>query len=220
MKRKSVYLVLAIVFFVYSVVVFVVPFEKTSVFWISYVFAVIAMGFQIPLWNRALGGNELKSKFLGFPVLHIGIIYLIIQLTLSLAMMSTPGIPTWITIVVDIVILAAACVCIISGDVARATIEETEAKVQPKVAYIKTLKANVDVLISQESNPEIKKELTSLADIIRYSEPMSNSALDGTEKQIADKVAMIANAGDMKLKLIAEVKELMNKRNIKCKALK
>lgn len=220
MKRKFGYLVLAIIFVVFSIIAFLVPFEKTPVFWLSYMFAVIALGFQIPLWNGVLGGNELKNKFLGFPILHIGSIYLIIQLIVSLAMMSIPGISTWIAIVVDIVILAAACVCTISGDVARATIEKTEAKVQPKVAYIKTLKADVDVLISQEGNPEVKRELTALADIIRYSDPMSNSVLEGIENQIAGKIAMVANAGDNKIELITEIKELMNQRNIKCKALK
>ena len=44
--------------------------------------------------------------------------------------------------------------------------------------------------------------------------------MEGIENQIAGKIAMVANAGDNKIELITEIKELMNQRNIKCKALK
>ena len=38
------------------------------------------MAFQIPLWNRALDKETIGSKYLSFPVLQIGVTYLIIQI--------------------------------------------------------------------------------------------------------------------------------------------
>lgn len=220
MKKQNGYLILGIVFAVFTVVAFVAPFTKTPVFWVSYLFGLVAICFQISLWNKALKGESLKSKFLGFPVLYIGVTYLIVQLIISLIMMAVPGIPIWVVIIVDVIVLAITCILSISGDVAKTAIEKTEEKVQTKTAFIKGLKADVDVLLSEEKDPVIKKELVKLADDIRYSDPMSSSELEEIENQIAEKIAAIASAGDSKRYLISEIIGLIKQRSIKCKALK
>lgn len=67
------YFILGILFILVSVIAFAVPAAKTAAFWISYGFAVIAFAAQLIIWKAALGRSEsLKSKFLGFPVVHIG----------------------------------------------------------------------------------------------------------------------------------------------------
>ncbi|MEI3140542.1 MAG: hypothetical protein V8S34_02575 [Lawsonibacter sp.] len=62
-------------------VAFAVPVPKTAAFWIVYGFTVIAFAAQIIIWKTAFGrGEALKSKFLGFPMIHIGIVYLAVQI--------------------------------------------------------------------------------------------------------------------------------------------
>ncbi|WP_105305246.1 hypothetical protein [Anaerolactibacter massiliensis] len=220
MKKRSGYLILAIILVVFAVVAFVAPFEKTPVFWVSFVFGLLAICFQIPLWNKALSGETLKSKFLGFPVLHIGIAYMIIQLIVSIIMMAVPGIPLWIAIIVDVVILAISCALVTSGGVARTAIEETEGKIQAKTSFIKSLKADVDILLSKETDSEVRDELRKLSDEIRFSDPMSNNALDNIEAEISDKLISVSAAGENKKNVISEISGLIKQRNIKCKALK
>ena len=82
MKKNSTngYLLLGILFALVSVITFVVPAERSTAFWIAYAFTAVAFVAQIGIWKIALGkGETLKSKFLGFPVVHIGVVYLIIQ---------------------------------------------------------------------------------------------------------------------------------------------
>ena len=83
MKKNSSkgYVILGILFVLVSVIAFAVPLAKTAAFWISYAFTVIAFAAQIVIWKAALGRAEsLKSKFLGFPVVHIGMVYLVVQI--------------------------------------------------------------------------------------------------------------------------------------------
>jgi len=162
MKKRSGYLILGIIFAVFTVVAFVAPFTKSAVFWISYLFGLVALIFQIPLWNKALNGETLKSKFLGFPVLHIGVVYLVIQLIVSIIMMAIPGIPVWVAIIVDVLILAISCVLVSSGGVARSAIEQTEEKIRTQTSFIKELKATVDILLSEETDADVKAELGML----------------------------------------------------------
>ena len=220
MQKRSGYLILTIVLIVFAVDAFVAPFEKTRVFWVSFAFGLLAICFQIPLWNKALSGETLRSKFLGFPVLHIGIAYLIIQLIVSIIMMAVPGIRLWIAIIVDVFILTITCVLITSGGVARSAIEETEEKIQEKTSFIKGLKADIDILLSKETDTKVKEALRKLSEETRYSDPMSNSALGSIEAEISEKMISFSTAGENKLNVISEISELIKQRNIKCKALK
>ena len=205
---------------IFSVIAFTIPISKSIVFWISYLFGLLAMAFQIPLWNRALDKETLGSKYLSFPVLQIGATYLIIQIIISIIMMVIPTAPTWAAVIINSLIFAIACFLVISGDVAKTRIENTENKVQISTGFIKGLKSDVYILLAKETDPNVKNELSKLTDEIRYSDPMSSRDLVEIEKQIAEKVASIETAGEDKLILITEIRELLEQRNIRCKSLK
>ena len=80
MKKNSTkgYVILGILFALVSITAFAVPTVKTTTFWIAYVFTAAAFAAQIGIWKTALGKEALKSKFIGFPIVHIGIVYAII----------------------------------------------------------------------------------------------------------------------------------------------
>ena len=87
MNKDSVkgYAILGILFALVSAVVFAVPTAKTPAFWIAYGFTVVAFATQPFIWKSALGREEsLKSKFLGFPVVYIAVVYLAIQLIITI----------------------------------------------------------------------------------------------------------------------------------------
>ena len=135
-------------------------------------------------------------------------------------MMAVPGIRLWIAIIVDVFILTITCVLITSDGVARSAIEETEEKIQEKTSFIKGLKADIDILLSKETDTKVKEALRKLSEEIRYSDPMSNSALEGIEAEISEKMKSVSTAGENKNNLISEISGLIKQRNIKCKALK
>ena len=222
MKKNSSkgYLILGILFILVSVIAFTVPAAKTAAFWISYAFTVVAFAAQIIIWNAALGRSEsLKSKFLGFPVVHIGIVYLVVQIIALIVFLAIPTLPIWSAVVACAVIAGVSAVCMIASDVGRGEIDRVSAKVQEKTFYIRELQADVEMLEEQEQNPEIKISLTKLAEKIRYSDPMSNIALADLEDRIREKVTALRTA-DHKLEIIAELDLLLAERNRKAKILK
>ena len=222
MKKNSSkgYFILGILFILVGVIAFAVPTAKTAAFWISYAFTVIAFAAQIIIWNAALGRSEsLKSKFLGFPVVHIGIVYLVVQIIALIVFLAIPTLPIWSAVVACAVIAGVSAVCMIASDVGRGEIDRVSAKVQEKTFYIRELQADVEMLEEQEQNPEIKISLTKLAEKIRYSDPMSNIALADLEDRIREKVTALRTA-DHKLEIIAELDLLLAERNRKAKILK
>lgn len=222
MKKNSTkgYVILGILLVVVSVIAFAVPRQKTTAFWITYAFAAIAILAQIIIWKAALGREDtLKRKFLGFPVLHIGIVYLIVQLAAFAIYLLNPTLPTWSAVVICVVLVGIFSVCMISADAGRSEIEQVEDKVQEKTFYIRSLQADVELLANAEPDTEVRAELLRLAEKIRFSDPMSHEQLVDLETQIAEKVTALRTDNN-KAETIEELGFLVDERNRKIKLLK
>ena len=222
MKKNSTkgYVILGILFVLISIIAFAVPTVKTATFWIAYVFTAAAFAAQIVIWKTALGKEgTLKSKFLGFPVVHIGIVYAIIQTVAFAVFLFVPTLPVWSAIVVCSVIAGVSAVCMISADAGRDEIERVEAKVQKKVFYIRELQADIELLADNESDAAVKTALAQLAERIRYSDSMSSEQLADLENKISAKVLELKTAPN-KVEIITELNSLLDERNKKCKIAK
>ena len=208
-NRSKGYLILGILFVLVSVIAFAVPLAKTTAFWISYAFTVIAFAAQIIIWKSALGRTEaLKSKFLGFPVVHIGIVYLVVQIIALAVFLFIPTLPIWSAVVACAVIAGASAVCMIASDVGRSEIERVSSKVQKKTFFIKQVQTEIELLADAETDVTTKSALTQLAEKIRYSDPMSNEQIADIEDRITAKVAELKSSTN-KVKIINELNSLL-----------
>lgn len=221
MKNKKLgYGVLGILLVLLSVIAFAIPTEKTRTFWIAYVFTIVAFVAQIAIWKTAFSREDtLKSKFFGFPVVHIGLVYLAVQIVVFAVFTAVPALPAWSAIAACTPILGLSALCMITGEAGRNEIERVEAKTQKKVFFIKELQTDVELLAGKEKNTEIKTALQQLAETIRFSDPMSNDALAEIEETIAGKVAELQTASN-KMVIIQELDSLLTERNTKCKLRK
>lgn len=224
MKKNSKcgYLILAIAFILFNIIAFAIPTAKTLTFWVAYAFTAIAFIAQAIIWNKVFScAVTLKSKFLGFPIVHIGIVYLIIQLIVFVVFMTLPLSPVWIAIVVSALICGIAAICMITTNVGRKEIDRVEEKVQEKTGFIKLIQADVDCLYEAETDPIIKSAYMNLSEKIRFSDPMSSDSLSNIEHQITLNIDQLKNVdNDSRMELIRKIMQLVTERNVKCKILK
>lgn len=219
-NRKFGYLALTVAIAVFNVIAFVIPIERDTVFWVAYAFTDIAFVAQIAIWAVAFkSGESLKSKFFGIPIVNVGLIYLAIQIVAFAILVGIPGIPSWVAVVVCVLILGISCLCFIAGDLSKNIIGATEAKVQTKVSFIKRMQSDLEILASEEENPETKKALSRLAEDIRYSDPMSDDSLLTLEAEIEDKISKLKGLS-VKTDSIEKIKSLVAERNSKAKLYK
>ena len=222
MKKNSSkgYILLGILFVLVSVIAFTVPAAKTAAFWISYAFTVIAFAAQIAIWKAALGRAEsLKSKFLGFPVVHIGMVYLVVQIIAFAVFLFAPALPVWSAIVAGAVIAGSSAICMIAADVGRSEIEQVSAKARERTFYIKQLQTDIESLANTETNAETKTALKQLAEKIRFSDPMRDEQISDIEDRITAKIAELRFIAD-KAEIINELKSLLDERNKRARIFK
>lgn len=215
--------VLAVVFAVFIVVAFVIPFARTGVFWIAFVFGLIAMVAQLYIQPKAFAGNNARSKFYGFPIGRVGVLYLAVQLVLSILTMALAAIlPPWVAVVVFLLIFAAAVVGFIAADATRDELERQDAKLKTDVTAMRALQSLSASIAAQCEDAEAKRILNGLAQKFRFSDPVSSDATREAEdnlKALVEELQTAVLEGDVASvrPLVARIDAALAERNRLCK---
>jgi len=204
----------------YILVAFIVPFVHTKTFWASFIFTVVAF-FVVAasIYVAFIKNPDAKSRFYGFPVVRIGVIYGIVQLVVSLAVMAFgQWIPVWIPVLVYAAGLAASVIGLVSAEAVVEEIQTQDLKLKKDVSLMRALQSKVNQIAAQCENAEIK----ALADEFRYSDPVSSEAAADAEADLAAAVdelqaAYIDGDNEAAAQLCRKVSVLLTERNRLCK---
>lgn len=218
------YIVDAVLLIVFSVIAFAAPFAKTGVFWMAYLFGVIAIAYQIYVFQISFSqGDDVKSKFYGFPIARVGVIYLAVQLVISLIEMCLAAIvPVWVAVIVNILPIAFALIGCIAAEVMRDEIVRQDIKIKTDVGNMRALQSQTASFVGMCQDAEVKKLLQDLADEFKYSDPVSSESTKEMETELKFLVNEIQRSlvdGDMKSvkDFLVRVKASLAERNQVCK---
>lgn len=178
----------AIIFAVFNLLVFVIVNEKNDVFWMSYAFMCIAFIVQIVSMLLALRSLEIETVFMGIPLASLSMYYFFAAIFVGAVFMFFQNAPFKLAIVLQILILAIYAVVAIMALMSRNVVQDVNDNLRENVEAIKTLVVDVDVFIPQVSDPALKKALKRVSVTIKYSDPMSNAAVEDIEEQIMQTV--------------------------------
>lgn len=200
MKNKTrFYIALGAVFAAFCVLAFAIPFVKNAVFWLAFVFGAAAIAVQLYSFPKAFGSDEsVKSKFYGFPIVNLTVIYLAAQLVLSLLFMAlAKWIPAWAEIVVCTLLLLAALVGFVTADAMREEVEQQDVKIKKEVGNMRTLQSRMRTLAAMDSGASA--QLAKLAEEFRFSDPVSSAATEELEFELTvavDDIQQAVSDGD------------------------
>ena len=80
---------LGVVLVLYILIAFLIPFAHTATFWVSFLFTLIAFGVvAASIYIAFIKDPDAKSRFYGFPIAKIGVIYGVVQLVTGLVFMA------------------------------------------------------------------------------------------------------------------------------------
>ena len=177
---------LGVLLILYILIAFLIPFAKTATFWVSFVFTLIAFCVvAASIYIAFVKNPDAKSRFYGFPIARIGIIYGIAQLLAGLLLMALgKWAPVWLAVLVYAIMLGAAVIGLISADAVAEQIHAQDAKLKKDVAAMRAIQSKLSVLPGQCEDPVTAKCLTQLAEEIRFSDPVSSEATQETEADL------------------------------------
>lgn len=180
---------------VFCVITLVIPFPRNNIFWIAFGFGVLAILLQFYFFWSAFGKKEVRSKFYGMPVVRVGLIYLAVQVAVSLLEIVLQKIPpTWLVVLVNVLIFLAALLGCITTETMRDEVSRQDEKQKESTSGILELRALSVGLVDQCGDEELKKSLKKLADEFRYSDPVSSEATAAMEKELRQGVKNLQDA--------------------------
>ena len=190
------YITLAVLLIVFSVIAFAAPFAKTVVFWLAYVFAVIAIAYQIYVFRISFSNEgDAKSKFYGFPIARVGVIYLIVQLVISLIeMVLAVFLPVWAAVIVNVFPIAFAVVGCIASDIMRDEIVRQDMRLKKDVSNMRALQSMSAALVGQCNDADLKKTIQNMADEFKFSDPVSSEQTKDMEQELQSQMNEIQKA--------------------------
>lgn len=219
----------AIIFAMYNIIVFAVFgfADHEPTFWISYVFMLIAFCVAaLSAVQLGQSGMALRDWLFGYPIVRHCVIYVVVELILSMLFMGFENAMKWVfPFVMQTLLLGAYGILLISCFISKTAITEVHNKVEQKTRYISLLQVDAQMLCAKCNDDELKNKCQKLAEAIRYSDPVSNEALAALEAQLGNTIKACSDAitaGNIGLanELCDQAILQLQERNLKCKALK
>ena len=215
-------ILLAVLLAVFSVIAFVIPFPKSKRFWFAYLCGVFAILFQVYIFKASFGKEDAKSRFYGFPIARVGILYLAVQLIVSIAEIAlSKVIPGWVMVVVNVLIFAAAAIGCITTVTMRDEIAGQDGKLKSNVSAMRELQSIAATLEDQTDDSGLKGDLKKLAEDFRYSDPLSSEKTAALEADLLSGINELRQAltdGDTESakQLCAKLSACLKERNRIC----
>lgn len=222
MKRDTIrgIIGLGVLLVLYILIAFLIPFVHTATFWVSFLFTIVAFAVvAVSIYIALVKNTDTKSRFYGFPIAKIGVIYGVVQLVAGLIFMALATIaPAWVAVLVYAIALGAAVIGLISAEAVVSEIHVQDAKLKKDVSLMRSLQSKVNQIASQYDDAEIK----ALAEEFRYSDPVSNDAIADAEADLAAAVdelqaAYVDGDSEAVAKLCQKASALLAERNRLCK---
>ena len=187
---------LGVLLVLYILVAFLIPFAHTAVFWVSFVFTLIAfVVVAASIYIAFVKNPDAKSRFYGFPIAKIGVIYGAVQLIAGLIFMALAAwVPAWIAVLVYAIALGAAVIGLISAEAVVEEIRVQDVKLKKDVTLMRSLQSKLNQMAAQCDNPDATAEVKRFAEEMRYSDPVSSEALADIERDLTAAVEELQSA--------------------------
>lgn len=216
---------------VFNVAVFVSPGEAGGyskfggAFWVGYIFITLSFIGQLICAYFAFKADNLQKFFYNVPLIRISRIGLVLTVILGTLCMAIPNLPNWIGVILCLAVLAFTAISVIKATAAGDILSGIDKKIESKTYFIKALTADAEALMSAAKTPELRAEVKKVYEAIRYSDPMSNAALEEINEQIQNQFSVFEDAvksedSELASSSSEELIVLMDKRNKKCKLIK
>jgi len=227
MGSKHRLLIIAVVFVVYNLLVFVIPFQRGAVFWIAYTFAALTILAQAAMyWLAFRKADTIKRIFLSIPIVKISFRCLCAQLVVCTVLMVVStfiSFQAWKAIIPCILILTFAAIAIIKADWGREVIEKIDTKHLANTKFMHEFRADLQSLMPRVSDSALKAKLEQVSEAARYSDPVSAKSLAELEDEMARQLASLRQAvlaGGTDTSIADELLLLFNERDQKSRAMK
>jgi len=206
---------------IFNLYVFMAPITKTVTFWIGYLFVMLAGLILLATVLFVVGVNDEEKMFMRISIVKIAWTYFVIQTCLGIVEITSTLLTYLPALIINSILTSVYILVIFATQAASDSIQKNKKRTDEKIFFIK--KIQTILMGIKTSDKELNDKLRRLIDDVKYSDPMSHSALQDIESEIEKRVIILKVSVKDKnngLNEIEMVSELLKERNQKCKLYK
>lgn len=194
-------IVCLVVFLIYNLLVFLMFRGFNAVFWVSYGFMLAVYLLHIVCVLGILGDVSARAVFFGIPLGVLSVYFVGAEFLTSMVFMlirHRAGVKA--AVLVQAVLLCLFVVMILAAVMTRDAVSHMASGTEERVRFIKGMNTDVEMLLRRSGDLSVKGALKKLSETIKYSDPMSNSAVADQERRIMQSLSELRvrfDAGDM-----------------------
>lgn len=197
---------------------------ETTAFWVAWGFATpwtLLSALVLHLWAGKKQGEEVLRMPVAYYLCAIfGVLYLVVGLIFMYANIETLTALIIIEAIITVIYLIAVMYSMNTTD----SIAKEEKVTKQKVFFIRMLASNVNTCLPMATDETVRAQLETLADNIRFSDPMSHQALAVIEGELAntiDEITLKLTDGNQDVSALIKKAEMqLSRRNAQCAMLK
>lgn len=174
---------------VFNLLVFTISKSRNDVFWLSYGFMTFAFVVQIVSMLLSFKTADVETAFFGIPLASFSVYYLCAELAIGTLFMIFQQASFTLALVIQIVLLAIFLIIAIISVMSRDTVQSISDTIKENVVSLRSILIDVEMMMSDCSDPELKEKLRKLSEQIKYSDPMTNKIVADVEQRICRKVS-------------------------------
>lgn len=176
-------LIFVVLFVVYTITILFLFPNKDNLFWVSYLFTIIAFIIQF-IVAYLLTNNNPKSNFNSYPLFTVCVLYLILQIIVSIVLLNYNVVLSK-SIVIQTILLGVFMIVEIMLFQSKEHIETVEMETANSTMFIDNVRKDLEIL-SNQTEGEVKAKIDDLKDNVRYSNPVSSKQVIPIENNFLD----------------------------------
>ena len=216
---------------IFNIFTFVTPSEIlgyskfTGTFWVGYVFITVTFVGQLICALFAFKGNNINKLFYKLSLISVSYSALVTIVIIGSIFMALPFLPAWLGIIVCALAFGLNAIAIVKSSAAVEVVSGIDNKIKAQTFFIKSLTVEATSLVNSAKSSGTKAAAEKVYEEIRYSDPMSSTALADVEMQIQKQFSVFSGAVLNDDALLSEAEAdmliiLLKKRNEMCKFFK
>ena len=188
-------------FAVYNMLIFMLFRGKNNIFWISYVFFVLAFLMHMCCVYFTMKNLTVKTAFFGIPLISFSNYFLLAELFVSFVfMIFRKSVGTKLCVAVQVVLLAIYMIIAIVSIASRDYVSNVTEKITEDQRFIQNIRGEIESLMQQCQHAEAKEMLRKTAEAARYANQKSDpsvSMIDNSIRMSLNQLKAAYNNGDL-----------------------
>lgn len=197
MKKNNVLIIAIylIILVIYNVLAFVLCKDLNDVFWCSYVFLAVTYVLHVVIQLIFANETNKNKQFIKLPMFILSSLFVFVQLIINVVFMDLKDKTDVKTVaVVHGIWLAIYVIVLLIFIVIKNSTQKRTDEIKQNTIFIKGISIDIEMMMRNCNDAEIKLTLGKLHDVVLYSDPMSNKYVESEEEQIMENMVDLKSA--------------------------